>query len=262
MSRGTRRDWTVLLLRREGAESHAIDLGGPGALLAFAAVVLALLAVGVGLGRLWSDRQESVRVAELEGEIERLRAEQAKVSELAGRLEAMASDYRRIRLALGGDVAPSPADVRLPELREPDPAGAREAAVDPELPGAWPLATRGFVTRSFGTHLDPQAEGHPGVDIAVPVGSYVRAAGDGVVAVAGRDSVYGHHVRIAHRDGVSSLYAHNSWLFVGVGDSVERLEVIALTGNTGRSTAPHLHFEVERDGEAVDPLEFVPPAGR
>ena len=85
----------------------------------------------------------------------------------------------------------------------------------------------------------------------------MRATRPGIVEEAGQDTAYGFFVRIAHEDGISSLYGHNSWLFVSPGDTVEKAEVIALSGNTGRSTAPHLHLEVEREGVAVDPLGVV-----
>jgi len=62
---------------------------------------------------------------------------------------------------------------------------------------------------------------------------------------------------VSHDDEMSSLYAHNSWLFVSVGDSVEMGEVIALSGNSGRSTAPHLHVEIQIEGQAVDPLGYL-----
>ncbi len=78
---------------------------------------------------------------------------------------------------------------------------------------------------------------------------------------AGQDEEYGRYLRIGHAGDVSSLYAHNSWLFVEERDSVEAGEVVALSGNTGRSTAPHLHVEIERSGAPVDPLEFL-GAGR
>ena len=73
----------------------------------------------------------------------------------------------------------------------------------------------------------------------------------------GDDAEYGLFVKVAHDDEISSLYAHNSWLFASVGDSVEMGEVIALSGNSGRSTAPHLHLEIEREGLQVDPLEYL-----
>jgi murein DD-endopeptidase MepM/ murein hydrolase activator NlpD len=75
------------------------------------------------------------------------------------------------------------------------------------------------------------------------------------------DSIYGNVVVVDHGNGYRSRYAHASLLFVETGREVRKNEVIALTGNTGRSTAPHLHFEILRDGQAVDPLTMVDPAG-
>ena len=100
-------------------------------------------------------------------------------------------------------------------------------------------------------------ESHPGLDIAVAQDSYIRAAAGGIVRDAGTDEVYGKFVLIDHGDGYESMYGHASQIFVAAGDSVERHEVIALSGSTGRSTAPHLHFEVRREGQAVDPLSLV-----
>jgi len=85
----------------------------------------------------------------------------------------------------------------------------------------------------------------------------VRAAGDGTVADAGEDGVYGNYVLLDHGGELQTMYGHASEVFVHEGDVVRRNEVIALSGSTGRSTAPHLHFEVRRGGEPVNPLEFV-----
>lgn len=129
---------------------------------------------------------------------------------------------------------------------------------DPQgsLPISWPLTDPGFVTQS----LLEGAEGeHPGLDIAVPSGSYIRAAGAGLVSDTGQDPVYGNFVTIDHGEGYLTLYAHASEIFVEEGRRVRRNEVIALTGNTGRSTAPHLHFEIRLNGDTVDPLTLVDP---
>ena len=75
--------------------------------------------------------------------------------------------------------------------------------------------------------------------------------------MAGVDEVYGQYVVIDHGAQLESVYGHASRLFVTAGDRVRRAEVIGLTGSTGRSTAPHLHFEIRRAGKAVDPLAFV-----
>ena len=98
---------------------------------------------------------------------------------------------------------------------------------------------------------------HPGLDIAVPQNTYIRAAGDGSVRAAGVDDVYGQYVVLAHGDDLETVYGHASRLLVTAGEQVRRGEVIGLSGSTGRSTAPHLHFEVRVRGRAVDPTMFV-----
>jgi len=124
-------------------------------------------------------------------------------------------------------------------------------------PESWPLSEAGFVTQTL---LADAGADHPGLDIAVPVGTWIRAAGAGVVVDVGEDPVYGYFVTLDHGDGLVTLYGHAERTFVSRGQQVRRNEVIALSGNSGRSTAPHLHFEVRRDGEALDPTTFVNPS--
>ncbi|MGH7542271.1 MAG: M23 family metallopeptidase [Gemmatimonadota bacterium] len=250
-----RRPWTLLFVREDGTDLHALRIGRWTWSLAALGVVVVLVGAGVFLGRFLERRAENLRVDALEAEVARLAAGEAKMLELGARLEQVEQEYRRLQRALTGERVDGRPEVALPApftATRPALATGREADVP-----AWPLAERGFVTRTFGSRTGTARTGHPGIDIAVPLGSYVRATRAGVVEATGRDSVYGLFLRIAHGDGVSSLYGHNSWLFAATGDSVERLEVIALTGNTGRSTAPHLHFEIIRDGELVDPLGYV-----
>ncbi len=142
----------------------------------------------------------------------------------------------------------SPASSATP--RPPPPRPAAAVALQ------WPLDVSGFVTRGQVRQDDP-AESHPGIDIAVPVGSTVRAAGSGVVETAGADSDYGMFVLLRHRDGYETMYGHASRLLVHEGDSVQAGQVIALSGSSGRSTAPHLHFEIRREGKSLDPLTMV-----
>ena len=98
---------------------------------------------------------------------------------------------------------------------------------------------------------------HEGVDYAVNIGTPIRAAGAGRVVFSGWASGYGKAVIIEHRKGLRTLYAHNSQLLVHVGEYVERNEVISKSGNTGRSTGPHLHFEVQINSRAVNPLNYL-----
>jgi murein DD-endopeptidase MepM/ murein hydrolase activator NlpD len=251
--------WTVLLVREGEVRSHrfaltAVWLIGLGLLL-----VLGLVGAFMA-GRWASDLQTPARVAELEQRVDSLRRESGKVTELAAALVQMESSYMQLRGVMSGEVEPSAGDILLPALGSAERQGSERARrVVPEEPGPrlWPLVEPGFVTRAFGDTSSAGDGGHVGLDIAVPSGSYIRAAGAGIVEEAGEGREYGRFVRISHGDGLRSLYAHASWVFVTEGDSVGAGEVIALSGNTGRSTAPHLHLEIEQDGEPVDPLPWV-----
>ena len=98
---------------------------------------------------------------------------------------------------------------------------------------------------------------HPGVDIVASTGTPVRCALDGEITFAGWDDIYGNVVRVQHNDSIATVYGHNDEILVEEGDRVAKGEVIARVGNTGRSTAPHLHFEVLKNGIAEDPEVYV-----
>jgi murein DD-endopeptidase MepM/ murein hydrolase activator NlpD len=201
----------------------------------------------------WFVAAQAARVVGLEAEVERLEAERARVVALARDLSEAEQQYARVRHLLGVDGGNAGTEVVLPPLRSGD-AESPAADARANWPTAWPLAAAGFITqrRVAGTEGE-----HSGLDIAVSSDSYIRAAGAGVVTDAGTDEVYGNFILIDHGDGMESMYGHASRLFVRAGDRVERNEVIALSGSTGQSTAPHLHFEIRREGEPVDPLTFV-----
>lgn len=116
----------------------------------------------------------------------------------------------------------------------------------------WPLEIRGTITSYWGDD-----RGHKGVDIGVPVGTQAIAVKDGTVVEATFTSDYGYYVTIDHGNGVKTRYAHNSKNLVSVGQKVTAGQVIVLTGNTGRSTGPHLHFEVIINGTRVNPASYI-----
>ena len=120
---------------------------------------------------------------------------------------------------------------------------------------------RDIITSEFGGRIDPftgQRDGHTGMDLAVPSGTPIRAALDGTVTRSEYDSSYGYFVMIDHGSGLATLYGHNSRLLVSVGQTVRAGDVISLSGSTGRSTGPHLHFEVWVNGERTDPRYYLP----
>jgi murein DD-endopeptidase MepM/ murein hydrolase activator NlpD len=124
----------------------------------------------------------------------------------------------------------------------------------PSAPTHWPLPIPGFITRGRTENAD---SAHTGLDIAVPVGTQVRSAGAGVVAEVGESSEYGQFIRILHSEDFESLYGHLGKVFVATGAKINAEHVIGLSGNSGRSTAPHLHFEIRKGGVIVDPLQII-----
>lgn len=125
-----------------------------------------------------------------------------------------------------------------------------------EMPTAWQAPLQGRITSDFGLRHDPingQQRSHHGIDIAAPRGTPIGAAGAGTVVFAGRRGGYGNTVIVEQPDGKQTLYAHADQLLVNVGDVVDAGQTIATVGSTGRSTGPHLHFEVRENGQPVDP---------
>jgi len=119
---------------------------------------------------------------------------------------------------------------------------------------------RNIVTSEFGYRKDPftgKSKGHGGIDLGVPTGTSVRAALPGTVTIAQYSSSYGYYVMIDH-GGLATLYAHNSKLMVKVGQTVNAGDIVSLSGSTGRSTGPHLHFEVRVNGERTNPRSYLP----
>lgn len=124
---------------------------------------------------------------------------------------------------------------------------------------AWPA--RGPISSPFGPRIHPiyqVSSFHAGIDLVLPEGTRVYAAAAGRVVTAGWEGGFGLLVVIDHGDGFTTYYGHLSQLLVSVGQFVEIGQAVALSGNTGLSTGPHLHFELRRDGVAVDPMLFLP----
>ena len=124
------------------------------------------------------------------------------------------------------------------------------------LPSMWPL--KGYVTREYHfTGGDKHPDYHPGIDIAAARGTPVRASAEGVAETSRWDETYGWMIEVDHGFAIHSLYGHNQRNLVKTGDRVTRGQTIAYLGSTGKSTAPHLHFEVLKNGVPVDPREYL-----
>ncbi|HEY6642303.1 M23 family metallopeptidase [Povalibacter sp.] len=127
------------------------------------------------------------------------------------------------------------------------------------VPGGRPVV-QGWISSYFGQRTDPfsgRTATHKGIDFAGPAGSQVVAVAAGVVTYAKDRFGYGKTVEINHGNGYVTRYAHNQRTLVTPGDTVQKGQSIALLGSTGRSTGPHLHFEVLKNGRAIDPMKFV-----
>ncbi len=126
-----------------------------------------------------------------------------------------------------------------------------------KLPLAMPVTDNFRYTSGFGRRWGRM---HEGIDMAGPVGTPIHVTGDGVVTFAGRNGAYGNLIKIRHELGTETRYAHLSRIHVKVGDRVSQGDRIGDMGNTGRSTGPHLHYEVRMNGRAVDPMSFIKAA--
>jgi murein DD-endopeptidase MepM/ murein hydrolase activator NlpD len=153
-------------------------------------------------------------------------------------------------------------DFQFPELPDDStlfaeletPSGvtvARPSTLDWSLPAGLPI--QGFVTQRF--EIDDADDYHPGVDIACAVGTPVLATGSGMVEQVSFDSTYGHMVILRHNDSVTTVYGHNSKILVEENQGVRVGSRIAESGNSGISSAPHLHYEIRVNGEPIDPLD-------
>jgi len=215
------------------------------------------------------------RVGELQAQMLRLDALGERVAKLAG-IRPEEFSFRD----LPGRGGPEPLDARPLSINELSEQVERVAKgvesrsdyldiVESELlsaqvrsallPQNTPVTT-GFVGSGFGSRVDPfsgQMSMHSGLDFAAPFGTPIFAAAGGVVAAAEFNAAFGNMVTIDHGNGLQTLYAHASKLSVKVGEIVRKGQQIASVGSTGRSTGPHLHFEVHVDGVPRNPARFL-----
>lgn len=233
---------------------------------AVAGIVVLAVALLLGLAFYAPVARAAARVPGLTREVARLEAENTRIEELALALDSVEQSFLRLRRMVGADIIPDPVPRRAGSLVAAailvtdTTTLSRQVGSTP--PRRWPLDETGFVTRGATDSSSVGAAGvgdepHPGLDIAVREGSLVRAAGGGTVEVAGFAPDYGLYVLLGHPGGYQSMYGHLSRITVDRGALVSEGGVIGLSGNTGRSSAPHLHFEIRLNGRPVDPAGMV-----
>jgi murein DD-endopeptidase MepM/ murein hydrolase activator NlpD len=253
----------VVMIHREGVlESRSFRI--PVWRLRASIILVSLVAVLVVLGAVLYAPivRTAASVPGMSRELERLRSENAQVRELARTLSLAESRYAQVRDMLGGDFVPAlPGEglERIPvtaAVFAQAPGSLRRYEDGMSIPSHWPLDQRGVVTRG---QVSPGArdESHPGMDIAIARGTPIRASGGGLVGEVGEDAEYGIFVLLDHPQGYQTIYGHASRVLVQLGDSVASGQVIALSGSTGRSTGPHLHFEIRRNSQSLDPRSLV-----
>jgi murein DD-endopeptidase MepM/ murein hydrolase activator NlpD len=170
------------------------------------------------------------------------------------RLAQSAPVRSRLLLGLKPSVSGGMSWPDTPEFGDPKPPF--RGTTNPSTAWVWPA--QGMFTSGYGWRWGRM---HKGIDVANNVGTPIVAAKEGQVTFAGwHDGGYGYLVEISHPDGSRSLYAHNSRLLVSKGEEVSQGQAISQMGSTGRSTGPHLHFEIHPPGKgAVNPLQMLPP---
>lgn len=286
-----RRQFSLLIVRGDGVRVLRFNFGRPvavGLLVLLGVLVLGLGALAgdyvqlrdltrdaVGFSKRLTEQQRFID--SFNGRIAELRTEVAGWRELHARIwEPFGPDAspKRKKTGIGGAAVavdragPSAADElnRLAEsvmeegksLRALEQMISRAARALASLPSRWPV--QGAVNSEFGTRTSlggKASEFHGGMDISAERGTPVRAPAAGMVVFAGTQAEYGITVILDHGQDIRTVYGHLSKLHVKAGQTVERGTVIGLTGNTGRSTGPHLHYEILVKGQPANPRTFL-----
>jgi len=289
MAKKRQRRISVLLIPDDNAEPYSFRLNWSIArvlLVIGAVIVLHLIGGAIGYVKLYNTYRENV---ELERSNTRLLEDNKRVYRLAAQLEDMDKDQNKIMNLLGVEsrngsrsgTGFSAASAEAAAAAQDEPivsnsgsAPANETVALPAVKGnflrarkkeeakvspMWPslLPVEGYLSREFARDALATSNSHEGIDIAAKHGSPVLAAGEGYVVYAGWHQELGNLVILHHGDDLFSTYGHNDRILVREREQVKRGETIALVGSSGRSSGPHLHFEIWHKGKAVDPLQFL-----
>lgn len=211
-------------------------------------------------------KKYNTRVVELEKELKEYKSFVQRVAELAGvEYEGKKTNKLAYRMDLDSDYSEKIGEKEgeaIPQsTREQEKKlSFVESITTPSdsllhIPMGTPI--EGWATKGFSMNTPQFGGTHPGIDFAAKIGTKVKATADGKVILAGWDDTYGNLVGIDHGNGYVTYYGHNLKNLVNVSDSVHRGDVIALSGSSGRSSAPHLHYEIKKDGVPIDPKDFL-----
>jgi murein DD-endopeptidase MepM/ murein hydrolase activator NlpD len=244
---------TIVVTSGKGGWTYTASMSRPVALAAALAAALVVIGLVTTLALYGRVATVAARAASLERENAELRAENERVKDLEADVDRLRSFEAKILAIMGIDSLAVPGE---PSDQASGTGGGADSPGRGQGPVQFRWPTRGVISRGYKAGPGTGAP-HMGLDIAAELGAPVVAALSGRVVFAGVDSVFGNEVVIDHGNTLTSLYGHNSKLLVKVGDMVRGGQLIARVGSTGRSSAPHLHFEVRRGERAVDPLKYL-----
>lgn len=273
-----RRRWTLLIVPDGDQAVRQYRIAWPWVLLALGMAVALVIYAAAQTYLFWVTAARARQVVPLQAKVRDLEGSSRKLAELGAQLDELKSfeaQLRRSLLAHLPDTVPEPAsepglvmgvghtyrDAGMAPWIETnaEPSflrGLQEHIFTPaDLPSYPPV--RGYVTRAFQRSGARAGGQHLGIDFAARAGTPVVAAASGLVIFADWTYLYGNLVVLVHRSGYASFYGHNEVLLVSVRRQVEQGQPIALLGTSGRSSAPHLHFEIWRAGEPIDPLALL-----
>jgi murein DD-endopeptidase MepM/ murein hydrolase activator NlpD len=210
-------------------------------------LVIVLAYVAISYTRVYYQALETVILKRRNAEIE---AEFAKLEEIKENLERTEMHSKKLKVMLGIDETPSEV---IPNLDTVSHKYTNKMEMISNNKGNIPslLPTTGRISRSFSAE-------HNGIDIAAARFSPVVSAASGIVKAAGWDAIFGNYIIIDHTVNYSTFYGHLNSIDISVNDRVTGGEVIGTVGSTGKSTSPHLHYEVRFQGEPVDPVGYLP----
>jgi murein DD-endopeptidase MepM/ murein hydrolase activator NlpD len=213
-----------------------------GLIILAAAVVFA----AVSYARVSYKALEAVSLKRRNQEIEK---EFAKIMEIRKQLELAENETQKIKIMLGVEKTPIAVQPNLVNLNQNLNPADDSSAQSENIPSTLP--TMGQISKKFGPD-------HEGVDIAAPLFAPVLAAAGGQVKATGWDSVYGNYVVIEHSKNYTTFYGHLNSVAPKPGESVAGGKIIGTVGSTGKSTSPHLHYEVRFQNKAIDPMAYLP----
>lgn len=214
------------------------------------------------------------RIGSLQAQVSRINALEQRIAENSGiNLEdfqfeqdppiggsvATETDSQEVDIENAIEAIEKELSLRESEIAAVDFLISRSSLQSQQTPAGWPVKG-GWVSSSFGSRMHPisgKKQFHRGVDIPGKLGGSVLAVADGVVTRAGKNTTYGWVIEIDHGDDFTTLYSHNRKNLVAVGETVSKGQTIAEIGSTGRSTGPHVHFEVSKNGRRINPIKYL-----